>query len=241
MTEGRHVEELLPGYALGALDDSERGEVEAHLAVCDHCATELRTYRNVSDYLARSVPMVEPPERLKAAILKQVQGRKTMPVAAPSLTRVDKVRAALMRTAPVWGVVSLMLVIILAVSNLLLWRQMQQVQQTSSTGFMTVALTGTDAAPNAIGMIVISHDGRYGTLIVDHLPPLQQDKQYQLWLINGEKRTSGGVFNVDQDGYGSVWIASPGPLIQFQSFGITIEPAGGSPGPTGQKVLGGSS
>jgi|YelNatPaOPRAMG01_1025707.scaffolds.fasta_scaffold06660_9 anti-sigma-K factor RskA len=239
MTKGRHVEELLPGYALGALDDSERGEVEAHLAVCGHCAAELRTYRNVSDYLARSVPMVEPPERLKAAILKRVQGRKPMP-AAPRLSWVERVRAAFMRTAPVWGVVSLALVIILAVSNLLLWRQMQQIQQASSR-FTTVALAGTDAAPGAIGMIVISHDGRYGTLIVDHLPPLKQDKQYQLWLINGEKRTSGGVFNVDQNGYGSVWITSPGPLIQFQSFGITIEPAGGSPGPTGQKVLGGSS
>jgi anti-sigma-K factor RskA len=29
------------------------------------------------------------------------------------------------------------------------------------------------------------------------------------------------------------------PLKAFSTFGITIEPAGGSPGPTGDKVLGG--
>jgi len=30
------------------------------------------------------------------------------------------------------------------------------------------------------------------------------------------------------------------PLDTYQSFGITIEPNGGSPAPTGKKVLGGN-
>jgi anti-sigma-K factor RskA len=29
------------------------------------------------------------------------------------------------------------------------------------------------------------------------------------------------------------------PLLKFQAFGITVEPTGGSPGPTGEKVMGG--
>ncbi|RJQ80137.1 MAG: anti-sigma factor [Desulfobacteraceae bacterium] len=34
---------------------------------------------------------------------------------------------------------------------------------------------------------------------------------------------------------------SPRPLNSYRTFGITIEPRGGSPGPTGSKVLGGLS
>jgi anti-sigma-K factor RskA len=59
-----------------------------------------------------------------------------------------------------------------------------------------------------------------------------------LWLIQDGQRTSGGVFSVSDEGYGSLWISSPEPLATYSAFGITIEPAGGSPGPTGDKVLG---
>jgi anti-sigma-K factor RskA len=98
----------------------------------------------------------------------------------------------------------------------------------------------TDAAPDATGLIALSKDGEYGTLMVDHLPPLGKDQQYQLWLIKDGKRTSGGVFSVNWDGYGSLWVNSPERLADYTAFGITVEPTGGSPGPTGAKVLGGT-
>jgi anti-sigma-K factor RskA len=101
-----------------------------------------------------------------------------------------------------------------------------------------VALAGTEAAPAATGTIVISGDGEYGTLVVDGLPPLDAARQYQLWLIEDGQRTSGGVFSVSSEGYGAMEIASPEPLSRYSAFGITVEPAGGSPGPTGDKVLG---
>ena len=53
------------------------------------------------------------------------------------------------------------------------------------------------------------------------------------------QRTSGGVFSVYDEGYGVLKIDAPEPLISYQNVGITIEPAGGSPGPTGERVLGG--
>ena len=59
-------------------------------------------------------------------------------------------------------------------------------------------------------------------------------------LVKDGKRSSGGVFSVQDNGYGVLKIDSPLPLIEYQTFGVTIEPFGGSPGPTGKKVLGGS-
>jgi anti-sigma-K factor RskA len=47
------------------------------------------------------------------------------------------------------------------------------------------------------------------------------------------------VFSVDEEGYANLSIKSEMPLSGYDRFGITIEPFGGSLGPTGDKVLGG--
>jgi anti-sigma-K factor RskA len=88
-------------------------------------------------------------------------------------------------------------------------------------------------------MLVISRDGEHGTLVVDKLPPLDEHQQYQLWLIDDGTRTSGGVFSVKEDGYASLWVGAPKALGSYKRFGITIEPEGGSPEPTGIRVLAG--
>ena len=102
-----------------------------------------------------------------------------------------------------------------------------------------VALAGTKDSTQAIGTLVMNPSGEYGSLVVDHLAALDAGHQYQVWLIKDGQRTSGGVFSVNPDGYASLELYAPLPLIEYQSIGITIEPAGGSPGPTGAKVLGG--
>jgi anti-sigma-K factor RskA len=37
-----------------------------------------------------------------------------------------------------------------------------------------------------------------------------------------------------------MWVYTTHPLVDYQQFGVTVEPLGGSPAPTGNKVLGGS-
>jgi anti-sigma-K factor RskA len=143
------------------------------------------------------------------------------------------------RTRPVWGLVSLILIVALAMSNLWLWGQLNRPQPVTEPGVMrSVALTGTEAATDATGLLVISTDGEHGTLVVEGLPDLGSEHQYQLWLIHDGQRTNGGVFSVDEEGYSSLTISSPQPLSSYSAVGITIEPTGGSPGPTGDRVLG---
>ena len=76
------------------------------------------------------------------------------------------------------------------------------------------------------------------TLTITNLPPLTTEQQYQLWLIHDGQQDSGAVFSVDDEGWAEVTIDAQRPLTSYGAFGITIEPAGGSPGPTGQRVLG---
>ena len=135
--------------------------------------------------------------------------------------------------------VSLVVILFLVFSNLFLWGRLNEIEKTSQNVLISIPMQGTDATPQAVGMLVVSRDGEHGTLIVDGLPVLDELSQYQLWLIRDGQRSNGGIFSVDEEGYGSLWISSPDPLLSYSSFGITVEPAGGSPGPTGDKVLGG--
>jgi len=90
-----------------------------------------------------------------------------------------------------------------------------------------------------VGTLIMNQDGEYGTLVVDKLSALDDNQKYQVWLIRDGQRTSGGLFSVNTQGYASLEIVVPRPLLDYQAIGITIEPAVGSPGPTGTKVMGG--
>jgi anti-sigma-K factor RskA len=236
-----HVSDLLPAYALDCLDEEETLAVSKHLTECGQCRSELRIYQEVADQLPSVVPQVEPPSRVKEGLMKRVQAGSRLERSSPSASSwLDSLINFFRKASPVWSLASLALIVVLAASNLLLWQQMRQLNVSPLSPHMSVLnLSGTDAAPGASGLMVVSSDGDHGTLVADHLPPLGQDQQYQLWLIKDGARTSGGVFSVDHDGYGSLWVSSPLPLVQYSAFGVTIEPQGGSPGPTGLKVLSG--
>ncbi len=247
MSTDTHVFDLLPAYALGSLDREESNRVALHLDDCALCQKELRAYQSVVNQLPFAVPERIPPARLKQAILASAEAQgnasRTPAPTRPSaeLSFLTRVRQHLLGPVPGWSLVAIILaLIVLLAGNILLLQRSQRLAAASANEFRIVRMAGTVSAANATGWIVISQDGTAGTLIVQNLPSLDQSHQYQLWLIRDGNRVSGGVFSVDDRGYASVWVYSPRPLIQYQTFGITVEPIGGSPGPTGSKVLGGS-
>jgi anti-sigma-K factor RskA len=100
-------------------------------------------------------------------------------------------------------------------------------------------LSPADTDSSATGFVLISADGEDGALVVDGLPPLSEDQQYQLWLFRDGERISGAVFSTDENSYGGTRIRAPRSLLEYSSVGITIEPFGGSLQPTGPRVLAG--
>ncbi len=241
MSNELHPVELLPAYALGCLDEQEAIEVTEHLAVCPACRDELAPSQAITAQLALAAPDAAPPAALKQQLLDRLQTPRAASAAASHSSWWQRIAGLLRGASPVWGIATLALVAVLVVSNLLWWQHgRQQEPLVTSGGMRVVAMVGTEVAPGAVGTLVTSEDGEYGTLVVDGLPALDPDHQYQLWLVRDEQRTSGGVFSVNQEGYGALPISSPEPLDSYPAFGITVEPAGGSPGPTGDKVLGGN-
>lgn len=234
-----NVSESIPAYALDILGPAEAAAIAEHLNTCTRCQEELLAYRQVADDLALAMIEIEPPPQLKARIMGQA--RRTSPAPSPGAQASwwETIKERLAFRTPTWGMVSLALILVLGASNLFLWQRLNRIEQSAPAVLASVPLSGSDLTPEAVGMLVISRDGEHGTLIVDGLPVLDPSQQYQLWLIKDGERTSGGVFSVDVEGYGSLWIEAPRPLVSYQGVGITIEPAGGSPGPTGDRVLGG--
>lgn len=236
-----HIIEQIPAYALNVIDAEDAENVRHHLVGCAYCQAELEAYELVVDSLPLAASEASPSPLLKDRLLERVAVSQLDGTAAaepyPSLwLRISEALRGL-TTAPRWQPAALIVIIVLVASNLLLWRQVNPPEE-YSPGWQQLPLTGSDIAPQASGFITISADGINGTLIVDKLPRLSPEQQYQLWLIQDGERTSGAVFSVDENGYRGIQIDSALPLLDYSSFGITIEPAGGSPGPTGKRVLG---
>ena len=111
---------------------------------------------------------------------------------------------------------------------------------TAAPGVSVNMLWGTKQSLKAWGMIAccaVSDTGMVALLAVLNLPPLPGDKVYQVWLVKGEQRHSAGLFTVDSTGYAQTVIIPVAPMAEFDAIGITVEPIGGSPDPTGTGVL----
>ncbi len=232
-----HVIDLLPAYVLDALTDQETGQVAEHLAVCQTCQAELARLQLVADDLPLALAQTAPPPRVKDSLMASIHSRGSTTAASPKLSTWQKLVGFFRMPLPAVG---LALILLLALGNIFLLRQLNLAGQQSNTSMRIIALVNTKDAPNALGTMIIDQQGDYGTLVVDKLAALDSNQQYQIWLLKDGQRVSGGLFSVNPDGYASLEIMAPLPLAQYDSLGITVEPAGGSPAPTGAKVLGGA-
>jgi anti-sigma-K factor RskA len=213
------------------LEERDLRLVERHLSGCPVCRAEVAELREAAANLSFLSPQVEPPTRLKRQIMDRVS-----PVQNP---RRGGFGQWLRNLQPAWGVAALAVIALLVISNLVLWQQVRTLADKTPQSFQVASLTGLGSSPDGRAVMIVTQNGRFGTLVVDKLPELGSSKQYQLWLVLDSERTSGGVFSVDRYGYGAMVIHAPRPLNEYTSFGVTVEPTGGSPAPTGEKVLGG--
>jgi anti-sigma-K factor RskA len=235
-----HVLDLLPVYVLGVLEADEVRHVEAHLRGCAHCRAELRSLQIVTDHLALTAPPAVPRPEVKERLMLRL--------ASPAGAGRERARPGIrevrpswgQRLLPAWGLASLVLILALAAFSLALWQRLNRLEYLTAPGGMrAVALNATSAAPQATGFVLIGVDGRNGALVVDRLPPLEEGREYQVWLIRDGERTSGAVFSIDEEGYRGLRIEAPRSLLDYSAVEVTIEPAGGSLQPTGAAVLGG--
>ncbi|MEP7293441.1 MAG: anti-sigma factor [Chloroflexota bacterium] len=92
--------------------------------------------------------------------------------------------------------------------------------------------TNGSEANTVLATVLWSPQTPTALLFSDHLPALNPDRAYQLWVIQGETPIGVGVFQVDENGVGVMVFNSDAPMTEFNAVAITEEPAGGSEQPT---------
>lgn len=104
----------------------------------------------------------------------------------------------------------------------------------NSPSVQFVQLRGSEAGKKATAKAFVV-DGQQVLFYAMNLPALPQGRTYQLWLLRGRQPAiaSGGTFSGD----GLVDVADRTVLTDIRGLAVTEEPAGGSPGPTGHKIL----
>lgn len=232
--------DLIPSQSVGALGPEETAQLEQHLASCPDCRQVQAEYRQVGEALLHASPRAQPPAHLRAQVMRALPARQT---------GADESRSA-RRTWPLAAAVAalvLLLVNVVLLAELANLRRVQSdLQSQVDRNQMALAV---QSYPNSRVVEVEGQDvfgafaydpGRTASVLYAWgLPELAAGKAYQAWFVDSAgDRASGGLFaSQDQDGFSIVLLWSPEPLENYLRLGVTVEPAGGSPGPTGPSVL----
>jgi anti-sigma-K factor RskA len=220
----------LAAYALSSLDSASRAALEEHLRGCPECRAILSEYERVTTGYPLSLAQQQPPEGALDRLLERARAEAT--VSPPPAQR---------SMSYLWASFAALAALLLVMLGWNLWLQFDTDDDypldSSSIAFV-VPLEGSEEAQNASGHLVLDKDSKNGALVASGLPALSAGRDYQLWFVHADgTRDNGGVFHSDETGQITVQVIVPSNLADVERVGVTEEPAGGSPGPTGRNVL----
>ncbi|WP_027343568.1 anti-sigma factor [Hamadaea tsunoensis] len=218
--------ELTAAYALDAVDDTERREMEAHLATCTDCVTEIAEMRETLGlWAAAEVEPVEPPAYLRQAVLARI---------AETSQSAEVFRTPLPRRRYAYAGAAAAAVVVLALVGVLIGQQVRLRDQRTRADDIAAVLAAPDAqlhtAPATGGgqvNVVVSPSLSRAVVTLRDLPSAP-GKSYQMWLVrDGEAGSAGVLEGTSADGVQLI-----DHVIEATDFGLTKEPAGGSAAPT---------
>ena len=191
------LDALLGAYALDALDEDERREVEAYLAVNPRARAEVETHREVATLMAFGGAPA--PEGLWDRIAESLEARAPQP--GPELARVLPVRRRRWPTAALIGVAAAAALAAAAVTVAVVRDPspapsaidgMAQVfdQAMSDPDSTRIVLSNEDSSQRAVAVV---QPGGLGVISLRSLPDLGPERTYQLWGVIDEEVISLGV------------------------------------------------
>ncbi len=257
MNGNEHIAgEDLALFALLSLSPEEAAPIRAHVAGCPLCAAELGLIRrDLASYALASTLISEPaaiPNGARGRFLKQL-GREKRPARAME-TAPNRGRTARLLAWTGWAAAAAAIVVALglrqdrdALQNAL------RAENGETSRYQTEAakaqsILGTLTSPASVRVTLsipkapttpsarATYGASTGTLLLQasNLRPLPAGKVYEMWIIpaDGGAPVAAGTFSPDARGNASLLAPAIPGATAAKAFGITAEPAGGSPGPT---------
>jgi anti-sigma-K factor RskA len=254
---GRYPQDVLSGaYVLNAVSDAERAAFEERLRESEQMRSEVTELADTAVALGLAVRPVAPPAGLKANLLAalattpQLEPRTpsaaAQPAARPGTARRSaEARAALrwMRRPGALLVVAAAAVLLLLVGGLV-GRSLVGVSPAEQR--QAVAFAELLAAPDVkripttlpgggpARLVVSERLGRSALVWSGDLPPVAEDRVYELWYM-GDTTQAAGL--LDPGTTGQSFRVLDGTLHEGDLVGMTVEAADGAAQPTGDAVL----
>ena len=243
-------------YALGNLSDAERSAFETHLNGCAQCKADVTAFLAVCGALAQTVEQHDPPAALRRRILGAARRAPEAPYRLSALAPWLAAAAMLVVTV---GMGMYAVQLRQRVGNLEVQLRDALVRVDNGERRITVALraaadaqtplailtapdlqridlAGQPAAPRASARAFWSRS-RGLVLTGANLPSLPPGRVYQLWFVTAQAPVSAGLLKPDETGRLTSVLDTPSDIPAPAALAVTIEPEGGSPGPTGAKYL----
>jgi anti-sigma-K factor RskA len=256
------MHELTGLYVLGAVTSAELGEIQAHLAECEACRSEVAALRPVAAGLAQMVPQVDPPAGLRERVIGSVTFRGAVSgekaVAAPPARTAPLLpwllAAASFAAAVALGAYSLQLRTRMsdldrqlrqAVTQAALAQQQvadarratldagSQVAVLAAPDLVRFDLAGQPIAPAATARAFWSRS-RGLVFTTSNLPSPPAGRVYQLWVLTAAgPPISVGLLQPDSTGALTAVFQTPADIPPPTQVAVSDEPPGGVPAPTG--------
>jgi hypothetical protein len=241
--------ELLEAYALGALNEDERAEVERHLEGCPDC----RELAGELDALAHRLPgalaaasALRPPGTLRQQVLAGLDVAESRPArsrrALPRRTLVVALAAALPALAVGWALGfqqasaresdrRAALARMLGVEEIVF--EVVDSRETEKAFLRTTRDEGAFA--RSYGKLYTRRDLRDVVAFVARLPEPPEGRAYHLWLTGGGRTKLAGVLTL-RDGFGLLVFKAPRPGPRYGAALLTLQERGAT-APAGVRVL----
>jgi anti-sigma factor RsiW len=193
------IQELLGAYALDAVDDDERIEIDDHLRDCARCRAEVAEHRDTAAFLAHGG--TDAPDVLWDRIASSIEVPNVVPIAPTLGFGVRQSRNRWPQAVALVGAAAAVIIGFLVVQVRDQDRRIDRIQggdpvalAMAEPGARVVHLTAGDTELP----VVLTTEGK-AYLQASALPELAADRTYQLWGQSGAELVSVAVLGRDPD------------------------------------------
>ncbi|WP_020107112.1 anti-sigma factor domain-containing protein [Nocardia sp. 348MFTsu5.1] len=241
MAENSWLDEHIELYALGALEADEVERVEREIAAAP--VAERQRYRREITRTREALASLSagyatpPPPRIRQLVLADLPPRETMP------SNVVDITSRRRRVTIAVGAVAAALALI--VGGVLVGRVTapdatgpvaqdvdNQISQVLAAPDMQ--LQQADIGEDTSVTVVASREEDKAVVLADGLPAVPAGQTYQMWLMGDDHDPVSVGLMQGSPGRQAVAVDN---VSGSDTFGVTVEPAGGSPQPTGDPVV----
>lgn len=233
---------LAAAYALDALDPDERRRFEAHYPTCEICNDEVHDHRETAALLTAPAATAPPPElrgRVLAEIARTRQIAPLVPDRVVDLADRRRGPSGVSWPSALLGAAAALLIAVIGVVALrggpVEGPDADLVALLSAPDATVSALQAGDTGTGTVSVVWSVERGSVA-VVGDGLAALDADETYALWALDEAGNAAPSLlFGPDGDGAATVvGDLTVAPVDEGPSgWGVTIEPAGGSPQPTG--------